>query len=122
MKKHWILTGLIVALASCAVSASESTEMLRSLLKTPSSEWRETLDKSTHLLDDQFFKSIDMRMSWGIENNHLEDSLVFARVGDFAAEAKKRPATFRLNLAKLLIESNEQGMARDVIDDILKTK
>lgn len=104
------------------VLASESTEMVRSLLRTPNSEWREALQHSVHLLDDQFFESIDKRVSWGINNNHKDDALLFARVGDFAAEARNRPATFRLNLAKVLIEVDDPEMAREVIDDILNTQ
>lgn len=68
---------------------SESqVRMLRDLFRQPVSTWKATLATHEELLDEQFVENVSRRISWGIENNHIDDALRFAMVGDMVLELR----------------------------------
>lgn len=106
---------------ACAASATTAIEMLRDMFREPVTEWRHTLEESKSLLTPDFFANVERRIRWGIENNHVDDAIRFAMVGDFGSEVKGRPANFRIDLAELFYQANNDMMAGQLVDNILVT-
>ncbi len=118
---RWLVWFLLIILSGSAMSQTSSTsvEMLREMFRRPVTEWREHLKQNQSLLNEGFLADVERRIRWGIENNHVDDAFRFAMVGDFAAELKKRPANFRIDLAELFFKAENYVMTGQVVDNIL---
>ncbi len=112
---------LTMVLGLGANAAMTSVEMLRDLFRLPPTEWSQHLKSNSRLLNDEFFTNVEKRVRWGIENNHVDDAFRFAMVGDFASEAVKRPANFRIDLAELFYKAENLVMAGQIVDNIMIT-
>lgn len=123
MLKRRIVQSLALLLLTMAAAQAASTpvEMLRDLFRSPVTEWKQILRESKPLLNEQFFTNVEKRVRWGIENNHIDDAMRFAMVGDFAAEIKGRPAPYRIDLAQLFLDAQNMVMAGQMVDNILIT-
>lgn len=123
MRMKNFLRGAVLCLGMMATAnaATSTIEMLRDLFRAPTTEWREVLKESRPLLDEGFFKNVERRIRWGIENNHVDDAFRFAMVGDFAAEVKNRPANFRIDLAELFYKAGNYTMSGQIADNIRVT-
>ncbi len=119
--KRWGASAMLsVALWTGAnAAATTSVEMLREMFSRPITEWQQTLRSNTRLLNEEFFTNVGKRVRWGIENNHVDDALRFAIVGDFAAEAVGKPANYRIDLADLFFKAQNYNMAGQIVDNIL---
>ena len=112
---------LLLMVASSAQADTTPVEMLRDIFRSPVTEWKRILGESKPLLNESFFTNVEKRIRWGIENNHIDDAMRFAMVGDFAAEVKGRPAPFRADLAQLFYDAQNYTMAGQMVDNILVT-
>lgn len=121
MRRLGMAALLSVVLGLGANAATTSVEMLRELFRLPPTEWRQQLKSNSRLLDDEFFTNVEKRVRWGIENNHVDDAFRFAMVGDFASEAVKRPANFRIEIAELFFKAENLVMAGQIVDNIMIT-
>lgn len=121
MRRFTLTALLLVALGVTAQAASTQVEMLRDMFRRPVTEWKDVMKESKPLLTAKFFTDVEKRVRWGIENNHIDDAFRFAMVGDFAAEIKKRPANFRIDLAELFYKAENRTMAGQIVDNIVLT-
>lgn len=115
------LTALLCLGMMVSVSAQARTpiEMLRDMFRKPVTEWKNDLQSNNRLLTKDFFTNVERRIRWGIENNHVDDALRFAMVGDFGAEVKRRPANFRIDLAELFFKAENYAMTGQIVDNII---
>lgn len=104
--------------AGAYAAPTSSVEMLREMFQRPVTEWQQTLRTNSRLLNEEFFTNIGKRVRWGVENNHVDDAFRFAMVGDFAAEATRRPANYRIDLATLFFKAQNYVMAGQIVDNI----
>ncbi|MFA5508705.1 MAG: tetratricopeptide repeat protein [Vulcanimicrobiota bacterium] len=121
LKRRCIASAIILLLTVAAHAADSPVEMLRDLFRSPVTEWKQILSQSKPLLTEQFFTNVEKRVRWGIENNHIDDAMRFAMVGDFAAEIKARPAPYRVDLAQLFFDAQNYTMAGQMVDNVLIT-
>ena len=121
MRRYITSALLMVLLVASAQAASTPVEMLRDIFRSPVTEWKRILSESKPLLTEAFFTNVEKRIRWGIENNHVDDAMRFAMVGDFAAEVKGRPAPFRADLAQLFYDAQNYTMAGQMVDNVLVT-
>lgn len=122
LKRRFLLSvAMLLLTVAVAQAASTPVEMLRDLFRSPVTEWKQILAESKPLLNEQFFTNVEKRVRWGIENNHIDDAMRFAMVGDFAAEIKGRPAPYRIDLAKLFFDAQNLTMCGQMVDNILIT-
>ena len=112
---------LLLFLMGTAQAQSTPVEMLRDLFRSPVTEWKQILGESKGLLNEQFFTNVEKRVRWGIENNHIDDAMRFAMVGDFASELKSRPAPYRIDLAQLFYDAENYTMCGQMVENILIT-
>lgn len=113
----WLTALMCVGLA-LAAHAKTPVEMLRDMFRKPVTEWKSELQSNNKLLTNDFFESVERRIRWGIENNHIDDAFRFAMVGDFGAEVKRRPANFRIDLAEMFFSAENYLMAGQIVDNI----
>jgi tetratricopeptide (TPR) repeat protein len=122
LKRRCIASVMLLLLTvATAQAASSPVEMLRDLFRSPVTEWKQILNQSKALLNEQFFTNVEKRVRWGIENNHIDDAMRFAMVGDFASEVKNRPAPYRIDLAQLFFDAENFTMASQMVENILIT-
>lgn len=112
---------LLLGAQAYGQSATTAVEMLREMFRQPVTEWQHTLEQSKPLLTTKFFEDVEKRIRWGIENNHVDDAIRFAMVGDFGSEVKGRPANFRIDLAELFFKAQNYMMAGQLVDNIIIT-
>jgi tetratricopeptide (TPR) repeat protein len=121
--RTWKRIGVAAALAASlwtgAAAATTSVEMLREMFNRPVTEWKQELKNNSRLLNDDFFSNVSKRIRWGMENNHVDDAFRFAMVGDFAAEAVNRPATYRIDLAEAFFKDGNTIMPGQIADNII---
>lgn len=121
LKRFVLGAAVFLTLQGSAGAATTAVEMLRDLFRKPVTEWRQFLNDSKPILTNDFFENVEKRIRWGIENNHVDDAVRFAMVGDFGSEVKNRPANFRIDLAELFFKAGNQMMAGQLVDNILVT-
>jgi hypothetical protein len=122
LKRRCIASVMMLLLTvATAQAASSPVEMLRDLFRSPVTEWKQILAQSKGILNEQFFTNVEKRVRWGIENNHVDDAMRFAMVGDFASEVKNRPAPYRIDLAQLFFDAENYTMAGQMVENILIT-
>lgn len=115
-------TGLVLGLLlSPGRAEGTAVGVLREMFRRPVTEWKGTLRAHSHLLDGEFFASVDRRIQWGLDNGHVDDAFRFAMVGDFAAEAVGRPQSYRVDLAQGFFDVQEDQLASQVVEDVLQT-
>ena len=95
--------------------------MLRNLFRLPITEWRQHLKEHRGMLGPDFFKNVERRIRWGVENNHIDDAFRFAMVGDFGSEVKGRPANFRIDLAEIFFKAENYLMTAQIAENIIIT-
>lgn len=121
MRRYITSAMILLLLAASAQAAGTQVEMLRDIFRSPVTDWKRVLNESKPLLTEAFFTNVEKRIRWGIENNHVDDAMRFAMVGDFAAEVKGRPAPFRVDLAQLFYDAQNWAMCGQMVDNILVT-
>lgn len=122
LKRRWLAGALLLVLtAMSAQAATTPVEMLRDIFRSPVTEWKKILGESKPLLTEQFFTNVEKRVRWGIENNHIDDAMRFAMVGDFAAEIKGRAAPYRIDLAQVFYDAQNYPMTGQMVDNIIIT-
>ena len=121
MRRYITSAMLMVLLVASAQADNTPVEMLRDIFRSPVTEWKRILSDSKPLLNESFFTNVEKRIRWGIENNHVDDAMRFAMVGDFAAEVKGRPAPFRVDLAQLFYDAQNYPMCGQMVDNVLVT-
>lgn len=121
MRRAIISAVLLVAVITTAQAATSPVEMLRDMFRTPPTEWRDILRSSKPILDPEFFKNVEKRVRWGLENNHIDDAFRFAMVGDFASEVKNQPANFRIDMAEMFFKAGNQTMTGQIVENIIVT-
>ena len=120
--KRWSAAALVsMTLWTGASAAANSVEMLREMFRTPVTEWKQTLRDNSRLLNGEFFTSVDKRIRWGLENNHVDDAFRFAMVGDFSCEAVNKPANYRIDLAEGFFKAQNDRLAGQIVDNIMIT-
>lgn len=121
--RGYVLTALLCLGMMVSVSAQGGRltpiELLRDMFRRPASEWRGQLKQHNYLLTNDFFTNVEKRIRWGLENNHIDDALRFAMVGDFGAEVKRRPANFRIDMADVFFKAENDLMTGQIVDNII---
>ncbi len=119
-----LVLALALALLSSFLPARAADEtaqvmMLKEMFGSEQTEWRNVLSRHAGLLDQTFFDRVESRIRWGIENNHFEDSIRFAIVGDLAAMVAHRPDMYRFELAEMFVKAGNLENALDLVENIL---
>lgn len=113
------LVGMVLlAVLGTADAASSDMEMLRKLFGSPRQEWKEQLAQHQPLLDDQFFAKVSQRISWSLENNHKDDAIRFALVGDLGSQVVSRQANYRLELAHRFVAAKDVEGAMSALEHV----
>lgn len=124
-KRHGVVgLALALTLLGCSLPARAADEtaqvmMLKELFGSEQGAWKDILARHAGLLDQTFFDRVEARIRWGIENNHFDDSIRFAIVGDMAAMTVRRPDMYRFELAEMFVKAANLENALDLCENIL---
>jgi tetratricopeptide (TPR) repeat protein len=128
MKKTLIATLLLSftwfggsALPARASDENLQVQMLMQLFRLPQPEWLAFLNENRGLLDSTFFERVDSRIRWGVENNQIDDALRMSIAADMAMKANGQKGRYRMTMVYAFLKANNDGMAKDVLMNILLT-